>query len=154
MNSEAAPDPILRAVVGITCALFFLAFILSFLVKEPRESGLLPKTRPYMTALDWILRGLLAINVALVVVTLMPESSGIRQLADRLWGNYRLDGWSADVVWVCASTPFVVIASIPFIVVGGVIEIKERYFHKTAIFCVAWLACLPFYMGYMLLHAF
>ena len=91
MNSEASSHPILRATIGMYGALCFLAFILSFFVNRKRKSGL-PNVRPYMTALGWILRGVLAINVALFVVELMPESSGIGQLAGRLWGNYRMDG--------------------------------------------------------------
>ena len=107
-----------------------------------------------MTASGSILRTAVVINFALFLLMVMPESSLIGQLPEHLWGAYRFDGWSADVVWVCASTPFIVIASIPFIILGGVTEVKERHFHRTAILSLVWLACVPFYLGYLLLHMF
>ena len=142
-------DEVLRAVVGIICALFMLSFMLSLFVIERRQPEF-PKVRPYMTALDRTLRGVLAINFALFVLTFIPAFDGIY----RLWRNKTLDNFNPTFVWVCASTVFVVIASTPFIVVGGVTETKERHYHKTAIFCLVWLACFLFYFGYMWLHAF
>ncbi len=44
----------------------------------------------------WILRGSLAVDFALCVLTFIPAFSGIGRepgLADRLLGNYRFGGW-------------------------------------------------------------
>lgn len=99
-----------------------------------------------MTTLDRILRGLLAVNFALFILSFIP--------AFRLWSLPALDGWRLDFVWVCASTVFVVVASIPFIAVGGVTEIKERRYHRTAILCLVWIGCFLFYFVYNLLNSF
>lgn len=139
-----ASGSILRTGVGIG-AYFVSMGLLLFLVR---------RRAAFLRGLDWFLRAAVVINFALFLLMLMPESSLMGQLPERLWGTYRLDGWSADVVWVCASTAFIVIASIPFIVLGGVTEVKDRRFHRTAVFCLVWLACLPFYLGYVLLHIF
>ena len=150
------PDPLLRAIVGIYCALFLLPtipLIVSWFLTQPREQNL-PRARPYLSTLGWILRFVMVINIVLAFLMLIPESSFLGGVPNRLWGDYRLDGWSADVVWTCASTPFIIIASIPFMVVGGVTKTREPRFRRTAIFSLAWLACLPFYLGYVLLHMF
>lgn len=103
-----------------------------------------------MKALDRILRAVIAINFALLVLSFIPAFSGRQHqagFADDLWGSYRLDGWRADVVWVCASTFFIMVASTPFIVVGGVRSTKDRRYHKTAILCLVWMACFLVYLG-------
>lgn len=111
-----------------------------------------------MKALDRIVRGVLVINFLLFILSFIPAWSGIGQrqpgFSDRLWGAHLLYGWSADFLWVCASTLFIAVASIPFVAIGGVIAIKDRSYHKTAIFCLVWLGCFLFYLGYNLLNTF
>ena len=112
---------------------------------------------PYMTPLDLTLRGVLLVNFALFILSFIPAFSGFGHelgLADRLWGVYRVDGWRADVAWMCTSTPFIALASIPFIVVGGVTQIKQRRYHRTAIFCLVWLACFLVYLVWILVNMF
>ncbi|HKW11397.1 MAG TPA: hypothetical protein VJO33_13525 [Gemmatimonadaceae bacterium] len=113
---------------------------------------------PFLKALDRILRGLLAINFALFVLAFIPAYSGIGQrepgLSDRLFKAHVLYGWSGDVVWMCASTLLIGVASIPIIVVGGVTETKEPPFHRTAILCLMWLACFLVYLVYTVIHMF
>jgi len=97
-----------------------------------------------------ILLSVLAVNFALFILSFIPQFSGIGSepgLFDRLWGNYRLAGWRADVVWICASTIF--------IIVGGIAPMRGRGFDKTtAILCWVWLACFFFYLRYTLSHMF
>ena len=105
--------------------------------------------RPYMTAVDLILRGAVAINFVLFSLSFIP--------AYRLWGNpdqLTLSGFRIDFAWVCISTLFIVVASIPFMVVGGITETREPRFHRTAVLCLAWLMCFLIYLGYNLVNAF
>ena len=103
-----------------------------------------------MSAGDWIIRGLLAINAALLVLTFVPAFSGTGAapgLADRLWGNYRYGGWRADVVWMCGSTVVILVGGLrPTVEVGA-----ER---TTSRLCWAWLVCFFFYLGYVVMHMF
>ena len=110
-----------------------------------------------MKALNWILRAVLAVNFALFVLSFIPAISGYGRepgVFDSLWGGYRLDGWRADVVWMCASAPFILLASVPFIIVGGVTETKDIHYRRTAILCLVWLACFVVYLGWTLMHMF
>ena len=97
-----------------------------------------------------IIRIVLAVNFVLLILSFIPAFSGIGAkpgLADRLWGNYRLFGWRADVAWMSTSTIF--------IVVGGIKWIRGRNADKTtAIVCLAWLACFFFYARYIVHHMF
>jgi hypothetical protein len=103
-----------------------------------------------MRILGWILRGLLAVNFALFVLTFVPAFSGIGPgpgLADRLFGNYRFGGWRADVAWMCASSVFIIAA--------GLARINENRSAKiTRIAWYVWLACIPCYLLYVVLHMF
>jgi hypothetical protein len=103
-----------------------------------------------MTGVDWTLRGIVAVNLALAVLSLIPAFSGIDQgpgLADRLWGNVRFAGWRADIVWVCASTLIVF--------VGGFRWTTRRGPRQTtSILCWAWLPLFLGYVYYQLSHMF
>ena len=103
-----------------------------------------------MTAADWALRGVLAVNVALLALSFVPAFSGIGPepgLADRLWGNLRFGGWRADVVWMCGSTLL--------IFAGGLRWTRERGARRTtSVLCWLWLPCFVGYLGYALLHMF
>src|ERR1700733_5586592 len=92
-----------------------------------------------MRIFGWSFRGLLAVNYALFVLTFIPAFSGIGRnpgLADRLLGNYRFGGWRADVVWMCASSVF--------IIATGIIWIRgNRSANITRIAWCLWLACFP-----------
>jgi len=101
---------------------------------------------------DLILRGVLVVNFALFVLTFIQSFSGIGPgsepgLADRWWGKVRFDGWRADVVWVCASTPVVF--------VGGLRSAQTPGPRATTtILCRVWLVCFGFYLNYILVHMF
>ena len=110
-----------------------------------------------MKTLDWILRVVLAIDFALFILSFIPAFSGVGRepgVADRLWGDLRIEGWRADVVWVCASTLFIMIAAIPFMDAGGVTTTKHQRYHTTAILSLVWMACFLVYVGFTLVHAF
>ena len=100
---------------------------------------------------DWFLRGLVAVDFALFVLLFVPAFSGIgRQqpgVADRLWGAYRVAGWRADVVWVCGSTVFILLAAIGPASLRGVSRL-------TATLCRLWMGCFVVYAGYVVLHMF
>ena len=89
-----ASGSILRTGVGIGA--YFLSIILILFAIRRRAA--------FMRGLEWVLRAAVGINVALFILMVMSGSSVIAELPERLWGSYRLDGWSADVVWVCASS--------------------------------------------------
>jgi hypothetical protein len=98
----------------------------------------------------WILRGLLAVNFALFVLTFVPAFSRIGPepgLADRLLGNYRFGGWRADVVWMCASSLLIIAAGLPWIM-------GNRSAKITRVAWFLWLACYPFYLFYTVIHMF
>ena len=103
-----------------------------------------------MRATDWVLRGVLAVNFILLILSFIPTFSGIGSepgLADRLWGNLRLAGWRADVVWMCVSTLL--------IFAGGLRWTRERGARRTtSILCWAWIPCFFGYLGYALVHMF
>lgn len=98
----------------------------------------------------WILRGLLAVDFVLFVLTFIPAFSGIGPeagLADRLLGNYRFGGWRADIVWMCASSVLIIATGLP--------RIRENRSAKvTRIAWCLWLTCFPFYLFYIVLHMF
>ncbi len=103
-----------------------------------------------MRIFGWILRGLLAVDYVLFVLTFIPAFSGIGPepgLADRLLGNYRFGGWRADVVWMCASSAFIIGTGFPWIK-------HNRSAKTTRISWFLWLACFPFYLFYIILHMF
>ena len=98
----------------------------------------------------WILRGLLAVNFALFILTFIPAFSGIGQnpgLADRLFGNYRFGGWRGDVVWMCSSSVLIVAAGVPLMRAGRPAKITKFAW------CL-WFACFPIYLVYIFLHMF
>ena len=103
-----------------------------------------------MRDVDWLIRGLLAINVALFILTFIPAFSGVGQgpgVADRLWGSVRFGGWRADVVWMLVSSIVILF--------GGLRRTAERGAEKTTSnLCWAWLACLFFYLCYAVMHMF
>ena len=100
--------------------------------------------------IDWMLRGVLAVNVALFVLSFFPAFSGLGPTpgwADRLWGNYRLGSWRADFVWMCMSTVLLSVAGLP--------RTRDRSARTTTrMLCWAWLACFAIYLCYTLLHMF
>jgi hypothetical protein len=91
------------------------------------------------------------VNLALLVLTFVPAFSGIGSnasgLADRAWGNIRLAGWRADVVWVCASTLFILLAAIGPASERGISGL-------TSALCRVWLGCFVIYGSYTVLHMF
>jgi hypothetical protein len=105
-----------------------------------------------MNASDWVLRGILAVNFLLLVLSFIPAFSGYGPepgMADRLWGNYRLDGWRADVVWMCLSTVWIIcvclLRAFVVIVVGGRRWTGKRGSRRaTSILCWVWVACFLF----------
>jgi hypothetical protein len=103
-----------------------------------------------MRIFGWILRGLLAVDFALFVLTFIPAFSGIGQepgLADRLLGNYRFGGWRVDVAWMCASTVFIIALGLPW-------TRENRSAKITRIACFVWIACFPIYLFYIVIHMF
>jgi len=103
-----------------------------------------------MRIFGWILRVFLAVDFALLFLTFIPAFSGLGAapgLADRLWGKYRLGGWRADIVWVCASSVYVVAVGLPWIK-------ENREAKMTRIVWFLWLACFPIYLIYIVLHMF
>jgi hypothetical protein len=103
-----------------------------------------------MTAADWTLRGILAVNFVLLVLTFVPAFSGIGPepgLADRLWGNVRLGGWRADVAWMFVSSLFVFARGLRWPREPG----ARR---ATAILCWGWLPCFVVYLRYTVIHMF
>ena len=93
---------------------------------------------------------MLAVNFVLFILSFIPAISGIGPkpgLFDRLWGNYRLAGWRADVVWMCVSTMFIVGGGIRWIARRGSVN-------PTAILCFVWLVCFYFYASYVVHHMF
>ncbi len=102
------------------------------------------------STIDWILRGVLTVDLALFVLTFVPAFSGIGPapgLADRLWGSVRFGGWRADVVWMCGSTVL--------IVAGGLRGIGEHGPRRTtSVLCWSWLPCFVVYLGYIVVHMF
>lgn len=126
--------------------------------QRPLRTENRPPKASYMKALDWFVRGVLAINFALCILSFVPSYSGIGQrdpgFSARLPGANFLYGWSADFLWICVSTPFIVVASVPFILRGGVTEIRERRYHRTAILCLVWIPCFLIYFFYNLANTF
>ena len=103
-----------------------------------------------MRIFGWILRGLLAVDFALFVLAFVPAFSGIGPepgVADRLWGNYRFGGWRADVVWMCASSVFIIVAGFPWIK-------QSRSAKITRFAWFLWLGCFPVYLCYTVIHMF
>jgi hypothetical protein len=104
-----------------------------------------------MRALDWIIRGLLAADGLLFILTFIPAFSGIGNggpgLADRIWGHDPSGGWRGEVVWMCLSTVV--------ILVGGLRPTAEPGAERTTSnLCWAWLACFVVYLGYVVMHMF
>jgi hypothetical protein len=103
-----------------------------------------------MKFFGWILRGFLAVDFAFFVLSFVPAFSGIGPkpgIADRLLGNYRLGGWRADVVWMCASSVFIIAVGLPWIR-------ENQSANITRIAWFLWLACLPIYLIYTVIHMF
>jgi hypothetical protein len=103
-----------------------------------------------MRVVDWVVRGLIAINVALLILTFVPAFSGTGAkpgMADRLWGDYRYGGFRGDVVWICVSTIV--------ILVGGLRPTDGPGAERTTSnLCVLWLPCFLSYLLYVLVHMF
>jgi hypothetical protein len=103
-----------------------------------------------MKIFGWILRGLLAVDFALFVLSFIPAFSGIGPepgITDRLLGNYRFGGWRADVVWMCASSVFIIVIGLRWIR-------ENRSANITRIAWLLWLACFPIYLIYTVIHMF
>jgi hypothetical protein len=99
---------------------------------------------------DRVLRGLVAVDFVLLVLTFVPVFSGIGQdpgLADRWWGSARVGGWRADVAWMCGSSLLVLVGGLP----GGA-ELGLR--RRTVVVCRLWLPCFVLYVGYTVFHMF
>lgn len=103
-----------------------------------------------MRPMDWIIRSLLAVDVALLILTIIPASSGMDPmpwLVDRLWGKERYGGFRADVVWMCVSTIVILVGGLrPTIEPGA-----ER---TTSNLCWGWLGCFFAYLCYIVTHMF
>ena len=104
-----------------------------------------------MRAADWFVRGLLAFDAALLVLTVVPPFSAIwsesglaRLFAD---DRFRAAGFRADVVWMFWSTVVICVAGLRPTVESG----AER---TTSNLCWKWLACFFFYLCYVVLHMF
>jgi len=106
-----------------------------------------------MKRLERALCALIAFNFVLFVLTLFPAFSGIGPqpgLADRLWGNYRVVGWRADVVWVVTSSVVVVFLAVAYAVSPSA---RRSGAYKLVITsCVAWLGCFVVYVRYVFMH--
>lgn len=101
-------------------------------------------------AIDWVLRGVLAVNLVILVLSFTPWFSGIGPelgVADRLLGSYRPGGWRADVAWMFVSTALIAIFAL-----GGSDQSRSR--KTTVILCRVWLVCFVVYLGYVLTHMF
>jgi hypothetical protein len=88
---------------------------------------------------DWLLRGLIAMNVGVLFLTAAGE-------ADALWGRYRYGGWRGDVVWIFVSSIV--------IFVGALEPSVEPQRAQTAKLCRIWLLCFFFYVCYVVTHWF
>jgi hypothetical protein len=99
---------------------------------------------------DWVLRTVIALNLLLFGLAFVPAFSGIGPapgLADRLWGNARLAGWRADVVWMAGSSLL--------ILAGTSRWTREASARKTtAILCLVWLPLFVVYLRDTLIHMF
>lgn len=105
-----------------------------------------------MRAADWFVRGLLAFDAALLILTVVPPFSGIWSepgLASRLLGDdrFRALGFRADVVWMFWSTVVICVAGLRPTVESG----AER---TTSNLCWKWLLCFFFYLYYVMVHMF
>ena len=103
-----------------------------------------------MEPADWVLRAVLALDFLLLVLAFVPAFSGIGPepgLAERLWGNVRLGGWRADVVWMVGSSVFILAGAL-----RGTTERGAR--RTTSLLCWAWLPLFVIYVGYTLIHMF
>src|SRR4051812_41120029 len=104
-----------------------------------------------VTTRDWFFRGLVVVNLTLLVLIFVPTFSGIGSnapgLADRVGGKIRLAGWRADVVWVCVSTMCILLAAVG--------PASERGISRlTSVLCRLWIGCFVVYGSYVLLHMF
>lgn len=89
-------------------------------------------------------------NFVLLGLTFVPAFSGIgptRGVADRLWGDIRLGGWRADVVWMCGTT---------ILIAAGVMRWTGQPGAQktTCTLCLFWLPCFAFYLAYIVMHMF
>jgi hypothetical protein len=117
-------------------------------VKDPAS----PRVRPAggLELADWVLRTVIALNLLLFALPFVPGFSGIGPapgLADRLWGNARLAGWRADVVWMAGSSLLILAGTSRW---TGEASARKT----TAILCLAWLPLFVVYLGYTLIHMF
>jgi hypothetical protein len=103
-----------------------------------------------MRIYGWILRSVLAVNFLLFVLTFIAAFSGIGRepgLADYLWGNYRFDGWRADVAWIFVSSVFIFTTGRSWIR-------KNRSEEITQTAWSIWKVCFPIYLFYIFIHMF
>jgi len=116
-----------------------------------------------MSTFDLFVRGILVVNFALLVLSFVPAFSGTGRepgAADRLLGDYRLDGWRADLVWMWLSTAWIfcvcILRAYLVIVVGGPSWPRARGARRTtSVLCWAWLACFVFlYVPYTFAYMF
>jgi hypothetical protein len=106
--------------------------------------------RSRMGVADWLLRGLLVVNFTLFALTFIPAFSGIGPkagVADRWWGDYRFDGWRADVLWMCLSSVVIFAGAFRWTAAPGA-------WRRTSNLCRIWLACFVVYVGYVVIHMF
>ena len=106
-----------------------------------------------MKTLERVLCAVIAVNFVLFVLTFYPAFSGIGPqpgLADRLWGNYRVAGWRADIVWVITSS--VVILSVAAIYAASPIAKERRAYKLVITSSIVWLACFVVYVRFVLTH--
>lgn len=103
-----------------------------------------------LRAIDFVVRSMIAIDLALLILTFIPAFFGTGPapgLADRWWGRYRIGFWKIDVVWMC-------VTSIG-ILVGGLRPTVERGSERTTSkLALAWIPCFFVYVGYIVMHMF
>jgi hypothetical protein len=106
-----------------------------------------------MRVVGWFICAAIAVNFILFVLMFIPAFSGIGPepgLADRIWGNYRLGGWRADVVWVVISTVAILMLGLAY---AKSPSVKGSRAHKVVVTsCAVWLGCCVVYAGYVVIH--
>ncbi len=106
-----------------------------------------------MKVLGRVLCAVIAVNFVLFVLTFVPAFSGIGSqigIADRLWDNYRVDGWRADIVWVVTSSVVLLLLAVAY---AASPSARRSGAYKLVITsCIVWLGCFVVYVRYVFIH--
>jgi hypothetical protein len=92
-----------------------------------------------------IVRCVLTLNFLLFALSFSVWFEGNSKqvgMADRLFENYRFDGWRADFVWLILSTGFILLALMAF----GISDKDFRSLRNTKWLCVAWIVACVIYV--------